>query len=156
LTSPLKPINTNAGLAVAAKSLCQVQLLKESIESSLYTLSKLGEQPLRDIDDTTLKADMVTMNEIMRNTSDDYILNLHENEAKKLIITVKIYSNLCHVLHLAKPSLIGAASLRMVELTMSDGLASPSPHAFAFYGQVLVATGNIAEGCRFGRYHCMC
>ena len=67
-----------------------MQLLKESIESSLYTLSKLGEQPLRDIDDTTLKADMMTMNEIMRNTSDDYILNLHENKAKKITITLKI------------------------------------------------------------------
>ena len=120
------------------------------MESSLETLHKLGEEPLRDISDDTLHTDMETMNEIMRNTPDDYILNLHENKAKKSTITLKIYSNLCHVVHLVNPSLIGAVSLRMVELTMKNGLVSSSPLAFGFYGQVLTATGNIDEGCRFG------
>ena len=126
------------------------------MESSLWTLRKLGEEPLRDISDDTLHTDMKTMNEIMRNTPDDYLLNLHENKAKKINITLKIYSNLCLFLHLAKPSLIGSASLRMVELTMSNGLASSSPLAFAYYGEALVASGSVKEGCRLGRYHCMC
>ena len=104
------------------------------MKSSLDTLVKLGEQLLRDMSDDTLQADMMTMNESLRNTPDDYILNLHENKAKKITITMKIYSNLCHVLHLVKPSLIGAASLRMAELTMSNGLASSSPLAFGYYG----------------------
>ena len=126
------------------------------MKSSLDTLAKLGEPPLRDIDDDTLQADMMSMNEIMRNTPDDYLLNLHENKAKKIIITLKIYSNLCLFLHLAKPSLIGAVSRRMVELTMNNGLASSSPLAFAYYGEALVASGSVKEGCRLGRYHCMC
>ena len=129
-------------------------LLEQSVESSLDTLSKIGEQPLRDISDNTLHTDMMTMNEIMRNTSDDYILNLHENKEKKNIITLKIYSNL-GVLHLAKPSLLGALTLRMVELTITNGLVPSSPFAFASYGGVQAATGNIAEGCRLGRYHCV-
>ena len=70
------------------------------MKSSLDTLAKLGEPPLRDIDDDTLQADMMSMNEIMRNTPDDYLLNSHENKAKKMTITMKIYSNLCHVVHL--------------------------------------------------------
>ena len=125
------------------------------MESSLNTLHKLGEQPLRDIGDDTLHTDMMTMNEIMRNTSDDYILNLHENKGKKTIITLKIYSNLGHMLHLAKPSLVGALTLRMVELTITNGLVPSSPLAFALYGGVQAATGNIAEGCRLGRYYCV-
>ena len=123
------------------------------MESSLKTLYKLGEQPLREISDDTLHTDMMKMNEIMRNTPDDYILNLHENKAKKITNTLKIYLNLCHMVHLINPSLLGAVSLRMVELTMNNGLVSSSPLAFVHYGEVLVATGNIAEGCRFGRYH---
>jgi len=126
------------------------------MESSLNTLHNLGEQPLRDISDDTLHTDMKTMNEIMRNTPDDYILNLHENKAKKMTITMKIYSNLCHVVHLINPSLVGAVSLRMVELTMNNGLVSSSPLAFAYYGEVLVATGSVKEGCRLGTYHRMC
>ena len=151
----MKPINTHAGLAIAAKSLLQVGLLQQSMESSLDTLSKLGEQPLREISDNILHTDMMRMNEIMRNTSDDYILNLHENKAKKIIITLKIYSNLGHMLQLAKPSLVGALTLRMVELTITNGLVPSSPLAFALYGGVQAATGNIAEGCRLGRYHCV-
>ena len=131
-------------------------LLEQSVESSLDTLSKIGEQPLRDISDNTLHTDMMTMNEIIRNTSDDYILNLHENKAKKIIITLKIYSNLCHVVHLINPSLVGAVSLRMVELTMNNGLDSSSPLAFVHYGEVLLALGSVKEGCRLGTYHRMC
>ena len=126
------------------------------MKPSLDTLAKLGEQPLGGISDYTLKAGMMKMNEILRNTSDESILNLHENKAKKINTTLEIYSNLCSVLHLAKPSLVGAVSLRMVELTMSNGLASSSPIAFGFYGEALVANGNIKEGCRLGTYHCLC
>ena len=126
------------------------------MESSLDTLSKLGEQPLREMSDDTLKADMMKMNEILGNTPDESILNLHGNKVKKIIITLKIYSNLCHVLHYANPSLICSVSLRMVELTMNHGLASSSPIAFGFYGEALVANGNIKEGCRLGTYHCLC
>ena len=131
-------------------------LIEQSIKSSLDTLAKLGEKPLRDSSDDTLKADMMKMNESLRNTPDDYILNLHQNKAKNIIITMKIYSNLCHVLHLAKPPLIGSVSLRMVELTRHHGLVPSSPIAFVYYGEVLVANGNVKEGCRLGRYHRMC
>ena len=130
-------------------------LIEQSIKSSLDTLAKLGEQPLRDMSDDTLIADTVSMNEILRNMPDESILNLHENKAKKNTITLEIYSNLCHVFHLAKPSLIGSASLRMIELTMNHGLASSSPIAFGYFGEVLVANGSVNDGCRLGTYHCM-
>ena len=118
------------------------------MKSSLDTLAKLGEQPLRKISDNTLQADMMSMNEILQNTPDESILSMHENKAKKIIITMKIYFNLGHVLHFVKPSLIGAASLRMVQL-------SSSPLAFGYYGEALVANGSVKEGCRLGRYHRM-
>ena len=143
-------------MAVATKCLNHVGLFEKSMKSSLHTLAKLGEPPLREISDYTLQADMMKMNEILQNTPDESILNLHENKAKKIIITMKLYLNLGHVLHFVKPSLIGAVSLRMVELTMSNGLASTSPFAFGYYGEALVATGSVKEGCRLGTYHCLC
>ena len=141
------------GLAVAAKSLHHAELLQASMSSSLDTLSKLGEKPPREISDPSLKADMLAMNEMMRNTSDDYILNMQEkNNSKRIVTTLKLYSNLAYVLHFVKPSLICAVSLRMVELKMAHGLIHSTPGAFALYGGVLVAAGNIIEGCRFGMY----
>ena len=129
-------------------------LLKESLESSLDILAKIGEQPLREISDNTLQADMMKMNEILQNTPDESILNLHENKAKKVIITLKLYLNLAHCMHYVKPSLIGSVSLRMVELTITNGLVPFSAMAFTYYGAILVSAGNVAEGCRCGMYYC--
>ena len=126
------------------------------MKSSLDTLAKLGELPLRDTSDDTLQADMMSMNEILQNTPDESILNWHENKAKKIFITLKLYLNLGHVLHFVKPSLIGAVSLRMVELTMNHGLVPFSAMAFGYYGEALVANGSVKEGCRLGMYHRMC
>ena len=127
--------------------------MQASVASSLETLSKLGEEPPREISDTTLHADMQTMNEILRNTPDESILNMQNNHTKKTISMMKLIANLGHVFHSVKPSLLGAVSLRMVELSMKDGLVSSSPLAFGCYGEVLVVTGSVKEGCRFGRYH---
>ena len=149
----MKPINTCAGLAVAAKCLLQSKLVQQSMKSSLDTLSKLGEQPLRDISDDTLQADMMSMNLTLQNTTDDFILSMQENRTRKIIITMKIYLNLANCMRYVRPLLVGAVSLGMVDLTMKHGLVPLSPLAFGCYGHVLVATGNIAEGCRFGRHH---
>ena len=126
--------------------------------SSLGVLSQLGEVPLRDMGDTSLHTDMLVMNRKLQNTSDDVILNMQENmtlnmTSKKTVSIMKLLTNLLHVLHFAKPSLLGDTSLKMVELTMSNGLVPSSPFAIGCYGEVLVAAGNVAEGCRLGMYH---
>ena len=126
--------------------------MKESMLSSFDTLFKLGEQPPRDID-ATLYTDMVNMNTMLRSMSDDSILNMQENKEKKIEILLALQANLAHVMHFIMPTLIGALSLRMVELTMKHGLVPASPLAFGFYGAVLITAGNIDEGCRLGMYH---
>lgn len=168
---------------MAAKSYHQAQLIEESMASCFDTLSKLGEQPLRDIGDTTLNNDLLKMNRRLRGMSDESILNIQENALKKYETIMKLYSHLGYVvsivgsylccfvvhgdeqkqkltliapylqLHLLKPSLLGDVSLRMLNHSMSNGLVPSSCGAFLYYGEVLVATGNINEGCRFGAYH---
>ena len=142
----------HTGKVVSARSLHQAKLLQASMSSLFDTLSKLGEEHPREISDTTLHTDMQTMNEILRNTSDESILNMRKNDAKKIATTVKLLENLNSVLHLVKPSLIGAVSLRMVELTMTNGLVPSSPLAFTYYGSAVVGVGNFSEGCRLGMY----
>ena len=95
------------------------------------------------------------MNDILQKTSDDYVLNMPQTNNKKIITLQKLYSNLADLLHFIKPSLICAVSLRMVELTLSEGLTPSSPLAFAYYGQMLKGSGNLAEGCRLGTSSCI-
>ena len=72
----------------------------DSVESSLDTLSKLGEQPVRSLGDASLYSDILAMNATLQNISDDEILNMQEVNAKKVLTTMKIYGKygLCIVL----------------------------------------------------------
>lgn len=145
-------------MAVAAKSLHHQELLEEATTSSFDTLFKLGEEPPRDKGDTALHADIDKMNRRLQETSDDSILNMQRTRERKIVIMLSLYANLGHVLNAVKPTLIGDISLRMVDLSLSNGLVPSSPFAFAYYGGVLVASGNITEGCRLGMYlaSCLC
>ena len=97
---------------------------------------------------------MLAMNEILRSMPDDSILNMQaQNKNKKLIATFKLYGNLAQVLHAVKPSLVCAVSLRMMQITIQNGLGPLSPLSFVHYGSVLIAAGNVHEGCRLGKYH---
>ena len=134
---------------MAAKSLFLSGNLHESMSSSFDILRMLGENPLRDMGDKELNTDIQKINTILKNTTDDTILNMQENQTKKLVTTLTVYINLHHVLTFVKPSLIGDLARRMMELALTNRTASPE--AFAYYGGVLVASGYVTEGCRLGR-----
>ena len=105
--------------------------------------------------DAKLSIDMQATNGALQRMADDYVLNMQQTNNKKIITLQKIYSNLADLLHFIKPCLIGAVSLRMVELTLSEGLTPYSPLAFACFGQMLMVSGNLAEGCRLGTSSCI-
>ena len=145
----------SSGLYVGAKALRQAGLLKESMDSSFDTLLPAGEELPRSMGDAKLSIDMQATNGALQRMADDYVLNMQQTNNKKIITLQKIYSNLADLLHFIKPCLIGAVSLRMVELTLSEGLTPYSPLAFACYGQMLMVSGNLAEGCRLGTSSCI-
>ena len=145
----------SSGLYVGAKSLRQAGLLKESMDSTFDTLIQAGEELPRSVGDAKLSSDMQLVDALLQKTSDDYMLNMQQTNNKKIITLQKIYSNLADLLHFIEPSLICAVSLRMVELTLSEGLTPNSSLAFAHYGQMLMISGNLAEGCRFGMSSCI-
>ena len=82
---------------MAAKSYHQAHLAEQSMASCLKVLSKLGEEPLRDIGDATLNNDLLTMNRKLRDMSDQEILNIQENSLKKYETIMKLYSHLGEV-----------------------------------------------------------
>ena len=139
-----------SGLYVGAKALRQEYLLQEAMDSTFDTLRLAGEELPRNVGDAKLSSDMQATNDALQKTSDDDVLNMPQTSNKKIITLQKIYSNLAELLHFIKPSLICAASLRMVELTLSEGLTPNSPLGFAFYGEMLSSLGYISEGCRLG------
>ena len=145
----------SSGLYVGAKALRQAYLLQTAMESTFDTLLHVGEELPRSVGDAKLSSDMQVTNNSLQQISDDYVLTLQQTNNKKIITLQKLYSNLADLLHFIKPSLICAVSLRMVELTLSEGLTPNSPLAFAYYGQMFMTSGNLAEGCRLGKPSCI-
>ena len=145
----------SSGLYAGAKGLRQAYLLQEAMDSTFDTLLQAGEELPRAMGDVKLTNAIQRMNDILQKTSDDYVLTLPQTNNKKIITLQKIYSNLADLLHFIEPPLICAVSLRMVELTLSEGLTPNSPLAFAYYGQMLMGSGNLAEGCRLGTSSCI-
>ena len=101
-----------------------------------------------------LDNDINAMNRILQNTSDSLILSMKKTKNNKVVLLLKIFAELGNLLLFAKPDLIGAISLRMVDLTLKSGLTSECPLAFAFYAMTLMSIGgeHSNEACRLGEW----
>ena len=115
------------GLYVTAKALRHSDCNQESIDVTFKVLTELGEDLPRPNGDSSLSDDMQAMNDLLRNTRDDDILNMQQTNEKRIIMLQKLYANLAHVLHFYKPTLMGSVSLRMCQLSMKTGLSAKSP-----------------------------
>ena len=122
------------------------------MESSFAILLQAGEELPRVMGDAKLTGDIqIMMNNILQEATDYSILNMEVTTNNRTVTLLKLYANLAYMLHITDPSLIGAVSLRMVDITIKSGLTSISPLAFAYYGETLASIGYITEGCRLGR-----
>ena len=127
-------------------------MFKEAMESFLSIIQQCGEELPLPIGNEKLNNAMQVVNQTLQNTSDKSILTMGETNSKKVVILMKIYAELVNLLVFAEPSLVGAVSLRMIDLTLKSGLTSACPCAFTFYGGTLVSMGNeyLTEACRLG------
>lgn len=99
----------------------------------LHILSMLDEPSPREMGDLSLISDMNIMNEKLQQWSDDDIYNqiramqgLKSNDdtkKKRNIILISLYAKLAHIFHFVDQGLSASVSLRMLELTMSEGLS---------------------------------
>ena len=140
----------NPGLYAYVNATRQAELLKESMEDSFKILAEAGEDMPVALGDGDSMNGIRNMCDMLRNETDDAILNMKYTTDERTIILQKVYVNLAQLLHFVKPSLIGSVSLKMVNATMKSGLTSMSPLAFTYFGETLISLGNFSEGCRLG------
>ncbi len=79
------------------------------------------------------------------------IFNTALNQDKKFVVIQSMYAHLTMTLHWTDPSLVGAASLRMVELELRRRLSPLAPIAFAHFGETLCAFGLFDKARRMDR-----
>jgi hypothetical protein len=141
---------TISGLVTSLQALAIANNIPKSIETSFGIFLQFGEQLPREMGDAELRVDIDRMTYILQSMSDDLIYNMQGNNNKKLDALFYVYVFLAHALNFFKPSLFGAVSLRMMELTMTNGLCAMSPLAFAHFGGLAVTIGYVTVGCRLG------
>jgi hypothetical protein len=139
------------GLYTTTKALRQANRFIESMHSTLAIIEQCGEEMPRTIDEKLTK-DMMIMNAALQKISDESILSTEQTMDQRTIFLMKLYVELANMLHWINPSLTGAVSLRLADLTLKNGLTPLCPLAFVHFSLVLLNMGNeyITDSCRLG------
>ena len=114
-------------------------------------LEQLGEMLPRPSNDSGFVANLKEITLILQNMSNESILNMKEtNQKKEDILLLNLYYELNFLFYFVDTTRMADASLRMAQITLSNGLCCMSSLAFAQFAIALVTTGDIPLGYRVG------
>lgn len=143
-----KPFTTFLGLFYTVKVLANAGIKDEAVRSIFSILDHLGETSLQPMG-ADLMMNIQEMNSTIRSRTDESLLNMDEINQEREIFLLRIYGLLVHLIHFLKPTLLPAACLRMIQLSLS-GFCFMTPVAFAHFGEVLASIGDLDLSCRLG------
>ncbi|KAL3806185.1 hypothetical protein ACHAXA_011734 [Cyclostephanos tholiformis] len=125
---------------------------RESVQSTFAIIEQCGEDLPRAIDEKLMK-ELLIVNATLQKMTDESILSIEATMDQRTIFLMKLYAELANMLHFVNPSLVGAVSLRLADLTLKKGLTPLCPLAFAHFSSVVANIGieYIMDGCRLAR-----
>jgi len=124
----------------------------ESVKLAFEVLVKSNERIPREIGDGKLAAELTMMVTALDGMSDDFIMSLPDSPQGDLDIRVmNIYNALAFVLNEINPMQIPDMALRMMEITLKNGLCSMSSLAFVFFAGCVSSLGHNALGYRLSK-----
>ena len=134
-----------------AKALAQAFKLKEYMLSTFAIIEKCGEETPQPMNEKVVMG-LQSMIATLHNMTDESILSMTMATDKRVIFLMKVYAELANMLHFINPSLLGAVSLRLADLTLRNGLTPLCPLAFVYLGATLLNMGTeyITQACRLG------
>jgi len=138
-------------LYAVVKSLRLAFKLQDSKRVAFTMLEQLGERIPRPVGDITLAANIQEVKLLLQNMSDESILTMKETETKKRdVLALNLYHDLNFLFQFIDPKRIADTSLRMVQITLSNGSCCMSPLAYAQFAIVLITMGDTGSGYRLG------
>jgi hypothetical protein len=138
-------------LYLTAKTLAQAFKLEEYLMSTFAIIKKCGEDLPQPMNENVVMG-LQSMITTLHNMTDESILTMEMATDKRVIFLMKLYAELANMLHFINPSLSGAVSLRLADLTLRNGLTPLCPLAFVYLGMTLVNMGTeyTTQACRLG------
>lgn len=136
-------------ICAKVKGLIRGGRFTEAIEAFLVMLNEAGEPTLRPF--SSIQDDMKAMNSVMTGLEDETLLSLSTIKRKKTITLMSIYCEFGQMILFVDPIIAPTVTLRMMQITIEEGLCSKSALVFSRYAQTLFASNHIGLSVRFGR-----
>lgn len=117
---------------------------EESKDVAFDILRQCNERlPLREAGDEQLAGDIAMMVGRVSGMTDEAFFLLQESPtSRKDNITIGVYVAMTHVLAKFAPQQVLAAKLRMLEITLNNGICARTPIAVGHFGHVCLAVGE--------------
>jgi len=124
----------------------------QSIIKGISILRLLGEEIMQTNTKLDFERQITKIRGILRGKSDEVIISLPmlRNDAKILIITTILVKIMSAAFFAREEALFAFGVLRLVQLSMEEGLSSVSPPVFAGYALMESKLGNAECAYRFG------
>ncbi len=136
-------------MKVKLKALIHEKRFVEAMETFLMIMNGAGEPALLPVHEIT--SDMKAMSAVMDGLTNAALLSLSTMKRKRTISLMNIYCDFAQILLFVDPTLSPAISLRMMQITVEEGLCSKSPIVFSRFAQSLLLCNEIGLSIRFGR-----
>ena len=122
----------------------------EAIEVGLFVLDKLGIHLPKNCRTSSALA-RARIGRQLSNMSNERIKRMFHMTDPKKLAAMQILNLLFLNTKVSRQDLFPSVVLRMMKMTLSDGLSAMSSVAFAGYGSLLCYAGNVNEGLRYGK-----
>ena len=121
-------------------------------EVAYSILSRMGENLPRELGDEQFKKDMARMVGRVSNITDDAILSMEEsNQASRDEFLLGVLSKLWFVLNLISPKYMVDVNLRMLEITLENGICPMSPTAIVQFAATCLHIGKYKLAYRLSK-----
>jgi len=132
-------------------ALAYAKHLPEAIKKSVEVLCQLGEAPPESYTKSEMISHIEKTKSMLNEVSDEELLGYKtmENHSKRMAL--KFYSRLILMFQMAKPGHASGCVLKMVELSLSEGISPTSPVGFAYFSQLLGGVGQFQEAFRYAK-----
>jgi len=121
----------------------------EVVNKSILVLSQLGEE----LPESYTESDMVFQVEqtkiVIEAFSDEELLGYKTMENHSKQMAMKFYALCESACGMVKPEIQPVVTLKMVQLSLSEGMSPTSPVGFVYFGQLLCRIGYVQEGYRY-------
>ena len=141
-----------AACLIGIQCLRALEQYEEAIETGASFLRRLGETFPSKPSSAQVFMKVYKTRKMLRNLSDTDILSLPKLTNKSMIDMVKLLGQTSlYAIIMQRQKMVILGILRVIHISVNNGMSGPTAYAFAMFGAILVVLGNREEGLRFGR-----